>query len=28
LAAGVYNVTISEAGSKQVVSQTKLSVQP
>jgi len=28
MAAGVYNVTISEAGSKQVVSQTKLSVQP
>ena len=28
LAAGVYNVIISEAGSKQVVSQTKLSVQP
>lgn len=28
LAAGIYNVTISEASSKQIVSQTKLSVQP
>ena len=28
LAAGVYNVTISEAGSKQIVHQTNLSVQP
>ena len=28
LAAGVYSVTISEAGSKQIVHQTNLSVQP